>query len=132
MTQPIVLFDGVCNLCNWSVQFIIKHDPHGRFRFASLQSIGGQQLLALHAIDPEAIDSMLLIVGSRWYGRSDAALEIARRLAWPWPLTYALTIIPRRLRDWGYDLIARNRYHWFGRMDTCMVPTPALRDRFLI
>ena len=131
MTQPVVLFDGVCNLCNWSVQFIIKHDPHSRFLFASLQSISGLQLLKRHGIDAQVIDSMVLILGSRWYTRSDAALAIVRRLAWPWPLLYALIIIPRWLRDWGYEVIARNRYRWFGRLDTCMVPTPALRDRFL-
>ena len=131
MTHPTVLFDGVCNLCSWSVQFIIKHDPHGRFRFASLQSAAGQQLLALHHSDTQAIDAVVLIVGTHWYARSDAALEIARRLAWPWPLVYALVIVPRPLRDWGYDVIARNRYRWFGRKETCMIPTPALRDRFL-
>jgi predicted DCC family thiol-disulfide oxidoreductase YuxK len=131
MAQPVVLFDGICNLCNWSVQFIIKHDPQGRFRFASLQSTSGQQLLALHGIHTQAIDSLVLIVGSHWYARSIAALEIARRLAWPWPLVYALVIVPRPLRDWAYDLIARNRYRWFGRKETCIVPTPALRDRFL-
>ena len=131
MSQPVILFDGVCNLCAWSVQFIIRRDPCGQFRFAALQSPVGQRLLAERGADARGLDSVVLIEGARWYARSDAALRIARRLSGAWPLLALLRVLPRPLRDWAYDFVARNRYRWFGRQDACMLPTPTLRARFL-
>ena len=129
--HPIVLFDGVCNLCNRSVQFIIERDPEGHFRFASLQSGLGEELRARLEIDPREVDSVILVEGDRWYKESDAALRIARGLGGAWKALWALRFVPRFLRDGAYRLIARNRYRWFGRQETCWLPTPELRGRFL-
>jgi predicted DCC family thiol-disulfide oxidoreductase YuxK len=128
---PIILFDGVCNLCAWAVRFIIKRDPHGVFRFVSLQSDMGRQLLAAHGIDPSRTDSFVLIEDGVAYTESTAALRVARRLHSAWPLCYAGIVLPRVLRDPLYRFIARNRYRWFGKQETCMIPTPELRARFL-
>jgi predicted DCC family thiol-disulfide oxidoreductase YuxK len=129
--NPIVLFDGVCNLCNGSVQFIIRHDRQGRFRFASLQSSVGQDLQARFGMDPGRLDSVLLVEGDRWYKESDAALRIARGMSGAWKALAAFRVIPRPIRDAAYRLIARNRYRWFGKQETCWLPTPELRGRFL-
>jgi predicted DCC family thiol-disulfide oxidoreductase YuxK len=131
--HPVVLFDGVCNLCNGAVNFAIDRDPEGRLRFASLQSPAGRQVLervgrSVVDGDPESI---VLVDGGRVYERSAAALRIARYLSGPWPLVGALWVVPRPLRDWVYRLIAANRYRWFGRSDSCRVPTPELRARFI-
>lgn len=131
MTHPIVLFDGVCNLCNGSVQFILRRDPAGKFRFASLQSDLGQRLLTERGLDPEALDSVVVVDGDRFYRESDAALRIARDLKGAWKALTVFRLIPRPLRDWLYRLIARNRYSWFGKAETCWLPTPELRGRFL-
>jgi predicted DCC family thiol-disulfide oxidoreductase YuxK len=131
MQKPVILFDGECNLCSRSVQFIIKRDPRVRFRFAALQSPAGQRLLEACGADARGADSVVLLEGPNCYTRSDAALRIARRLSGAWPLLGALMVVPRPLRDRVYDAIARNRFRWFGRADACLVPTPALRDRFL-
>ncbi|HSG38082.1 MAG TPA: thiol-disulfide oxidoreductase DCC family protein [Thermoanaerobaculia bacterium] len=131
MTHPIVLFDGVCNLCSGSVQFILQRDPAGKFRFASLQSDHGQRLLTERGIDPKALDSVVVIDGGRLYRESDAALRIARDLKGAWKVLTVFRVIPRPLRDWAYRLIARNRYRWFGKAETCWLPTPELRGRFL-
>ncbi len=127
---PIVLFDGLCNLCDGAVQFIIDRDARGRFRFASLQSPFAQELIRRHRIDG-AIDSIVLIESGRAHTGSRAALRIARRLDGFWPLLYGLIVLPRPLGNALYDLIARNRYRWFGRRSVCRVPTPHLRARFL-
>lgn len=127
----IVLFDGVCNLCNASVRFIIDRDPSGYFHFARLASDSARRLLAeAHANQPLP-DSMALVENGRLYLRSTAALRIARRLRFPWPMLWGLAAVPRPLRDWVYDWIARNRYHWFGRPNQCLLPTPERRARFL-
>jgi predicted DCC family thiol-disulfide oxidoreductase YuxK len=131
MTNPIVLFDGVCNLCNGSIQFLIKRDRKAYFRFASLQSDTGQKLQADLGMDPQALDSVILVEGDRWYKESDAAFRIARSLPGAWKLLTAFRIIPRPLRDAMYRWIARNRYRWFGKAETCWLPTPELRSRFL-
>ena len=131
MTHPIVLFDGVCNLCNGSVQFILQRDPAGKFRFASLQSDLAQRLLTERGLDPKALDSVVVIDGGRLYRESDAALRIARDMKGAWKALTVFRVIPRPLRDWAYRLIARNRYRWFGKSDTCWLPTPELRGRFL-
>jgi predicted DCC family thiol-disulfide oxidoreductase YuxK len=126
----VILFDGVCNLCNGSIQFIIERDPGRHFQFAPLQSQAASRLLASAAPQPLP-DSMVLVEDGRLWTRSTAALRIARRLRFPWPAAYAMIVIPRPLRDWIYNLVARNRYRWFGKREACMVPTPALRARFL-
>lgn len=128
---PLILFDGLCNFCDASVNFVIDHDPQGRFRFAPLQSEVGKSLLLKHGVDATKLESVALIDEEKCYTRSTAALRIARRLRWPWPVLYALVVIPRPLRDLVYDWIARNRYRWFGRREACRVPTPELRARFL-
>ena len=127
----MILFDGVCNLCNRFVQFVIARDPSGVFQFATLQSPAALRLLASDSAPASLRDSVVLVEDSRVSTRSMAALRIARRLRFPWPLAYGLVVIPRPIRDALYDLVARRRYRWFGRRDTCMVPTPELRARFL-
>jgi predicted DCC family thiol-disulfide oxidoreductase YuxK len=126
-----VLFDGVCNLCNASVGFIVDRDRRGYFSFAPLQSEVGRRLLAAHGPLPESMDSVVLLEGGRLYTRSRAALRIARRLDGAWPLLFALSILPVPLADAAYAWVARNRYRWFGRTEACRVPTAALRARFL-
>jgi predicted DCC family thiol-disulfide oxidoreductase YuxK len=127
----IVLFDGVCNLCNGFVQFVIGRDPHGRFQFAALQSSTARHLIAQYGpLDPLP-DAIVLVEGGRLYTRSTAALRVARQLVFPWRLAAIFLLVPRPLRDWAYALVARRRYRWFGRRETCMVPTPELRARFL-
>ena len=130
-THPTLLFDGVCNLCNGSVQFILKRDKSGRFRFASLQSDAGRRLMTGHGLDPDALSSVVLIEDGRAYQESTAALRIARHLPGAWKLLRIFTVIPRPLRDAAYRLIARNRYRWFGKTEACWLPTPELRARFL-
>jgi predicted DCC family thiol-disulfide oxidoreductase YuxK len=130
-SEGVLLFDGVCNLCNASVNFVIDRDPRGRLRFASLQSRSGQELLQRHGLSTSDFDTMVLVEGDRYFTRSTAGLRVARRLKWPWPLLYALVIVPRPVRDWFYQIVARNRYRWFGQSEACRVPTPELRNRFL-
>jgi predicted DCC family thiol-disulfide oxidoreductase YuxK len=131
MANPLVLFDGVCNLCSGSVQFILKRDPEARFRFASLQSEVGQKIQAEQGLDPGALSSVLLLEDGRLYRESDAALRIARNLPGAWKLLTVFRIVPSPIRDGLYRFIARNRYRWFGKSETCWLPTPELRGRFL-
>ena len=126
-----ILFDGVCNLCNGFVQFVVARDPSARFRFAALQSPAAMALLQSAAVPHPVPDSVVLVEGDRAYVRSDAALRIARGLRFPWPMVYAFIAVPRFIRDPMYDFIAAHRYRWFGRRDTCLVPTPDLVRRFL-
>jgi predicted DCC family thiol-disulfide oxidoreductase YuxK len=129
---PIVLFDGVCNFCNAGVNFILDHDRRGRIRFAALQSPAGQRLLRRFGLRANDFDTMVLVDGGRCYTRSTAALRIARLLdGWRWRALSALLLVPAFLRDHAYDVLARNRYRWFGRTDACRVPTPEVRGRFL-
>ena len=127
----IVLFDGVCNFCNASVNFILQRDPHQVFRFASLQSEAGRQLIEEAGLKDHDLDSMVLIEGDRVSVKSTAALRSARRLPGLWPLTGLLLLIPRAIRDWGYDAFAARRYGWFGKQESCMVPTAEMRSRFI-
>jgi len=127
----IVLFDGVCNLCNASVGFIIDRDRRGYFSFAALQSEVGRRRLASYRRPGETLDTVVLLEGGRVYTRSRAALRIARRLDGLWPLLFALSVLPEPIADAAYGWIARNRYRWFGRSESCRVPTPELRARFL-
>ena len=129
--HPVVLFDGVCNLCNRCVRFVARRDPECRFRFASLQSDAGRRLLAAHGGDPGALDTMVLIEEGRCFTRSDAALRIARGLRGAAKLLAAAAVIPRPIRDWLYDRVAARRYRWFGRTDSCPRPEPGLVERFL-
>lgn len=129
--DPIILFDGVCNLCHASVQFVIRRDPNKRFRFGTLQSEQGRQLLASYGLSAVGLTSIVLIDGGRAYMKSGAALRIAKRLDGLWPLLFACVIIPPVIRDALYDFVGNRRYRWFGTMDECWVPTEDLRDRFL-
>lgn len=129
--HKIILFDGVCNLCNGTVMFVIKKDRKDIFRFASLQSETGESLTAKHGIDTAKVDSILLIDGGAVYVKSTAALRIARSLPGGYPLLYGFMIVPRFLREWIYEGIARKRYAWFGKKESCMVPTPELKSKFL-
>lgn len=128
---PVILFDGVCNLCNASVQWVLKRDRKGQFRFAALQSETGQRLLGRFGLNRESFDTVALVDGDRLFTRSDAALEIARRLGRPWSWLALLRCIPKRLRDAAYDFVARHRYRWFGRRETCMLPRLEWKDRFV-
>lgn len=129
--QAIILFDGVCNLCNRMVDIAIRRDPHGRFRFASLQSERGRALAAEHGIDTDTLSSMVLIESGQAYLRSTAALRVYRRLSGPLRLLWPLIIVPVPIRDAAYRLIAKRRYRWFGKRETCRLPTEADRERFL-
>lgn len=130
--QPnIILFDGHCNLCNGVVQFIIKRDPKITFHFAALQSEAGQRILQRFELPVDSMDSFVFVQGRSCYFKSAAALRVARELTGLWPMLYALIIVPRSIRDLLYDVVAKRRYRWFGRRDTCMAPTPSLRKRFL-
>lgn len=131
INEKVILFDGVCNLCNSSVQFIIRHDPHGQFKFAALQSPFGQEQLRKFDIPPGALNSVILIKAGVAFQRSDAALEIVRDFKSNWNLLYHLRIVPRFVRDWIYDRIAKNRYVLFGKREECMIPTPDLKARFV-
>lgn len=131
MDNPIVLFDGVCNLCNSSVQFILKRDKQKKFRFASLQSQKGQEILQRFKLSLTDFNSFVLVEEGRIYTRSTGALRMLRSLGKGWKLLYGFIIIPKFIRDAVYNLIARNRYKWFGKKEACWVPTPELRERFL-
>jgi predicted DCC family thiol-disulfide oxidoreductase YuxK len=128
---PVVLFDGVCNLCNGSVIFIIKRDAQSKLKFASLQSDYGVEQMKKFNLPPSSLNSVLLIRGDRLYQKSNAALEIVAMLDGLWPGLYLLKIIPRFLRDLIYDWISRNRYRWFGKKEECMIPTPDMKSRFI-
>lgn len=128
--ESIVLFDGECNFCDNSVQFIIKRDPKGHFKFASIQSDIGINILKQFNV-PEDINSFILVENNKCYFKSTAALKICRNLKGLWKLPYLLLIVPRGIRDFFYGIIANNRYKWFGKKDSCMIPSPEIRKRFL-
>lgn len=131
-SHPVLLFDGVCNLCNGAVTFIIQRDSNARFRFAALQSDAARSLLKTCGVDAANLpDSMVLIEDGQVFMRSSAALRTAKHLQFPWPLVRVFWIVPKPLRDWMYDFVARHRYRWFGKRDACMLPTPELQARFL-
>ena len=129
--KSIILFDGVCNLCNNAVNFVINHDKKINFLFASLQSPFGEKFLTDHNINGEINNSFILLQGEKIFNRSTAALRVAKKLDGLWPLLYALIIVPRMIRDSIYTFVANNRYKWFGKRDSCMIPTPELKARFL-
>jgi predicted DCC family thiol-disulfide oxidoreductase YuxK len=129
--MAVILFDGVCNLCNGLVRFVIARDPKAHFKFAALTSEAGRQVLQSTPVSGVLPDSMVLIEDGQVFVRADAALRVLRRLRFPWSLAYALVIVPWPIRDRVYDLVARNRYRWFGRRETCMMPASDVRGRFL-
>ncbi len=131
MEQPIVLFDGVCNLCNGAVKFIIRHDKKKVFLFASLQSEAGKKILAQYNFPPDELNSFILIDKGKAYTRSTGALMVAKKLNGLWPVLYSYIIIPAFIRDSIYNWIGTNRYKWFGKKDECMLPTAELKARFL-
>jgi predicted DCC family thiol-disulfide oxidoreductase YuxK len=129
-TKPIIFFDGVCNLCNSSVQFVIKKDKENKFRFASLQSEAGQEMLQQFNLSQNDFNSFILLEDGKLYTRSTAALRVLSQLkGWKWSRVF--NWVPRFLRDGVYNVIARNRYKWFGKRDSCMLPTENLVSRFL-
>lgn len=130
--KKIVLFDGVCNLCNGAVTFIIKHDKKDVFRFASLQSELGKKLIEERGMNPDQLESIILIEpGKAYYKKSTAALEIARDLSGGYSLLKNFLFLPAGFRDLVYDFIANKRYKWFGKKESCMIPTPELKAKFL-
>ena len=127
----LVIFDGVCNLCAHSVKFILDHEAGQTLRFTPLQSPAGARFMRELGLDPGDAKTIVLIADGRPYMRSDAAIRISQYFDGAWKLLGMIRIVPRPIRDWAYDIVARNRYRWFGRFDTCMVPTPQLKARFI-
>lgn len=130
--KPVVLFDGVCNLCSFWVRFAIARDPAARLRFAPVQSDLGQDFLRRRSLPTDVFESFYLIEDGHVYEKSAAFLRMVRHLRRPWPLLRAARILPRPLRDWLYDRIARNRYRLFGRRSSCLMPSPEVASRFLV
>ncbi len=129
--QPIILFDGVCNLCNGAVQLVIKHDREERFLFASLQSAFGQKILHEQQLSVQVFNSFILLENGKVYQKSTAALRVAKYLSGGWGWLYGLIVFPKFFRDWVYNFIARYRYKWFGKKETCWLPSAGLKKRFL-
>jgi predicted DCC family thiol-disulfide oxidoreductase YuxK len=118
-TKPVILYDGNCNLCSWSMQFIIRRDYKNRFKYTSLQSTEGRKLAAEHGIQLETLDSFILIEGTQYFTQSSAAIRVSRHFSRWWSILSLLILIPKPIRDWGYDQIAKNRYKWFGQVNSC-------------
>ena len=130
--KTLILFDGVCNLCNGSVKFILKHDSKDVFRFAALQSEMGQKLCSKLKIDTNVTDTVIVIEGEKFWTRSDAALRVFRKLPRLWPALYGLVVVPKFIRNFVYNIIARNRYRWFGKRNSCMIPNDEIAFKFTI
>jgi predicted DCC family thiol-disulfide oxidoreductase YuxK len=129
--KPIILFDGVCNLCDNAVQFIIRHDPGEKFLFASLQGEFGQQLMKQYNLPSANFNSFILLQNNKVFNKSTGALKVAKQIKGAWKLLYIFIVVPKFIRDAVYTWIANNRYKWFGKKDDCMIPTPQLKTRFL-
>ncbi len=129
--RPVLLFDGVCNLCNGVVQFVIKRDPAAKISFSSLQSDYGQSLLKQHNLPTDDFETFVLVEDGKYFQKSTAALKLMKSLGGGWQLLYAFMIIPAPIRDFFYSLVANNRYKLFGRSDECWLPSPELKARFL-
>jgi predicted DCC family thiol-disulfide oxidoreductase YuxK len=129
--KSIILFDGICNLCNTSIQFIIKRDKKQHFLYASLQSDAARDILLQFHLKNSDFDSIILIENGKAFQKSTAILKIAKHLSGLWKFTYGFTIVPKGIRDFFYIIIADNRYRWFGKRESCMMPTEALKMRFL-
>ena len=130
-TKKVILFDGICNLCSSSVQFIIRHDKKDQFLFGSLQGAAGQAYLKKFSLPANEFNSFMLVEDEKLYTRSAAALRVLKHLGRGWQLLYGLMIVPPFIRDGIYNLLARNRYKWFGKKEACWLPTPALKAKFL-
>ena len=129
--QRIILFDGICNLCNSAVNFVLKRDKNSVFKFASLQSDAAKKLLKNREVSEIDTGSFVLIDDGKVYTRSTAALRVCKHLSGLWPLMTIFMIVPRFMRDWVYNLISKNRYRWFGKRDACMIPSPGVKYKFL-
>jgi predicted DCC family thiol-disulfide oxidoreductase YuxK len=129
--HKIILFDGVCNLCNGAVTYIIKRDKKNLFKLAALQSEIGRELTSKFNIDTSKVDSIILIDGEKHYEKSSAALRIAKYLSGAYPLLFGFMVVPKFIRNAVYDYIAKNRYKWFGKKESCMIPTAELKSKFL-
>lgn len=129
--ETVVLFDGVCKLCNGWAKFLIRHDRHHRVRLASVQSAEGQALLTWAGLPVDALDTMAVIRGRHYWVRSEAFFEVVAQLPAAWRILGLLRVVPRALRDWAYDRIALNRYRLFGKHDVCLLPTADHQRRFL-
>lgn len=130
-SQKIILFDGVCNLCNRSVQKVIENDSNNIFKLASLQSDFGQEFLRKNNLSDKEFDSMILIDGEKFYTKSDAALRIGKELKGFYKLSMLLFVFPKFIRNSVYDYVAKNRYNWFGKKESCWLPTPELKEKFI-
>ncbi len=131
VNQPVILFDGVCNFCSFWVNFAIKRDRKKKLKFAPLQGEAANKLLPQHNINPASLSSVVFIDNGKAWTQSSAAIRICKHLDGGWKLFYGLIIIPKFIRDFIYNIVARNRYKWFGKKESCMIPTPELRERFL-
>ena len=129
--HPVILFDGVCNLCSGAVQFVIKRDRKNIFKFASLQSVVGQAILKKFNLPANTFNSFILYDAGKIYTRSTGALLVAKQLSGGWPILSVFIVIPSFIRNALYDLIAQNRYKWFGRKEACWLPSAVVRDKFL-
>lgn len=129
--SAIIIFDGVCNLCNASVDFVIRRDSKGYFQFTANQNEAGRRILTEKGLDPDDVSTIYLYENGKLYNKSTAALRIARKLPFPWKLGYVFMIIPAFLRNIVYDFIARNRYKWMGKKDSCRLPSPEEAARFV-
>ena len=134
MTQipdNLILFDGVCNLCSALVQFVIRHDPAAKFRFAPIQSDLGKEIFQSHGLDPSDLQTFVFIADGKLFLRSDAAIEVVSGFGGAWGIFKIFRFVPRSLRNTIYSFIARHRYRWFGRKEVCMIPTAEIKERFL-
>lgn len=131
MSDAVILFDGVCNLCHGTVRFVLPRDPRGHFRFASLQSDAGRALVLRFGRDPGQLDTVYVVTEAGILERSEAILEILRQLRAPWSWLAVARVLPRSWRDALYGFVARRRYAWFGRRDVCAMPEPGWEQRFL-
>ena len=129
--SDVVIFDGVCNLCAHSVKFILNHEAEPKLRFVAMQSPAGARMMREFGFSPEDAKTFVLVADGRPHVKSDAAVRVARYLRGAWKLLGVVRVLPRPIRDWAYDVVARNRYRWFGRAESCMVPTAEIRARFI-
>lgn len=131
MNERVIFFDGVCNLCNSSVRFVLRNNSNQSIKFATVQSELGKRTLTANNMSVDTFDSMLYLEDGKVYLKSTAALKIASQLSFPWKLLQIFYLIPRPIRDWFYEQVAKNRYQWFGRQEMCLVPTDEIKDRFI-
>ncbi len=131
LQHPVILFDGVCNLCSSIVQFVLKRDRKDTFRFASLQSDFGNSILQRFNLPADSYNSFILYQAGKIYTKSSGALLVAKQLSGAWPMLYIFIVVPSFIRNSVYNVIARNRYKWFGKKEACWLPSPALKNKFL-